>query len=215
MLFNPFVVTGVGLVNKSVFLLLLHQSDLTSVPLCWDLMWNGHQMSSRIAASEFRPLSDKTFESDVPFDFTVEAWLSPSILSITKLETSVASLLLLLPFSFLPCVATKSWRLHLPFLFINPGLSLTQFRPPYLSQALPDWLVGTDVHLLFRGTQGGWGEHIWLCNSPNKILSHTLLHTIMSKPLYGGEKSPPSCTFHPLLTPSSTPRAIFHPSRLV
>lgn len=110
-------------------------------------------------------------------------------------------LLCLLPFSFLTYVATKSWRLHRPFLFINPGFSLTQFRPPYLFQALPDWLVGTDLHLLFHGTQGEWGEHIRLCNSPNKILSHTPLHTIMSKSLFGGEKSPPSCTSHPPLTP--------------
>lgn len=33
-LFSPFVVTGFGLVNKSVFLSLPHQSVVTSVPLC-------------------------------------------------------------------------------------------------------------------------------------------------------------------------------------
>lgn len=92
MLFNPFVVTGIGLVNKSVFLSLLHQSVLTSVPLCRDRMWNGRHIPSRIPASEFWPLSDETFELDVPFDFTVAARLSLSIVSVTNREASVASL---------------------------------------------------------------------------------------------------------------------------
>lgn len=178
-------------------------------------MWNRRQLSSRISASEFWPLrrwrhfrigrSVRLCGGGVTVTFPFVSYRARNVGGISFFFFSSLS-----HFS-------RRWPLRLGDFTCLSSLFIlgSQFRPAYRSQALPDWLVGTDLHLLLRGTQGGWGEHIWLWNSPNKILSHAPSHTIMSKPLYGGEMSPPSYTCHPLLTPrgvstAQDPLALFH-----
>ena len=149
--------------------------------LCWGLVWNRHQISSRITVSDFWPLKDKPFELGAPFDFTMEGVIITfHFFSVTKLETWEASLPSFSPSLISHRCVCGHWVLVTPPAFLLTGrLSLSWMRPRYLLQAVPHWLVATDSTFSSMRAGGLGGEHVGSCNSPDKIPSQTPLHTVI------------------------------------